>query len=1043
MLDFYSKKNRKRKILLFFMLSLTAPYLILAQDSNDSIPLNTVGTISDNYGNPLANVVVRSAQNDTLANTDENGFFQLNGEKNLELLFDHRGFYVKRMKINPRLTDKDTLEIRLTERYLKNPDTLDVLYATVDKHKYLGSASTVYTNEIANTLSPTFFYSLPGKLTGLYTEQFRGIRAPATSSNSNPDLIGSIPVLGNSAPSDNTEFYINLRGQSPVTVIDGVQRDISSIDPENIESISVQKDALSSILLGMRSSRGVLLVTTKKPDQVGFEASFTAQSGIQESLKMPEPLSAFQYAYMLNEALQNNGTSPVYTAEDFDAFKNGTDPYLHPNVNWYDKALKETAPISSYNLNVKGGGETARYFVGLGYFNQQGLFESSDENNYDTNFDLKRYLITSKLDVDVTEDFELQLSLFGRIEDGLQPGAGAGNILSSIYSTPNNAYPVFNPNDSYGGNVSFTNNILSQTVNSGYIKDSKKDAIATIDLNYDLHNFVKGLSVKALSSISTQNRSATVRNKQGLVYQYQPTQDEGGVDSYTPFGSLNSQSNNFVSVATSRYWYGQLALNYETSFGKHFLEGKLLGDQYVISLNYDLPQRPADLAANVKYNYAGKYFAEVAVNHAYYNRYRPGKQWGTFYAFGAGWDIAREDFLNQVTWLDQLKLRTVYGKTGSGIDNSGYYIWRQSYFESPVSHTYLQGYSDALGNGVYENSPLANPNITWEKANKLNIGVDISMFDSHLNITADYYYDKYYDLLQIRGKSIALIGFAYPPENIGKNLFKGIETSLTYQNNISDFNYFVTANWSQNSSEVLYTDEQFKPQEYNKRTGQPVGARFGLVADGFYSTPEEIAQSAVIEGFEIEPGDIRYKDLNNDGVVDQFDQKPIGNTKPLSFYGLTAGFNFKGFDFSILVQGVYNRDIYVADNILQAGFQGIGQSYGQAYKPIINRWTPETAETATYPRLSAGGSSYNLSPNGWSTSFWVKSGDYVRIKNLNLGYTLPLKWTKGFLESQIKIFANASNLFTHASYDLVDPEVSNFTNYPLQRVISGGLNLKF
>ncbi len=1041
MLNIYYKRRKFTIILPVIVAIFGVLHHVDAQEEIQDSDGLTVLTLNS-YNTPVANVVLYNSQNDSITASDENGYFQLEESLAPPFYLKHPEYYVKKLS-GVSFNVQDTLKLKLSERMLKNPDKLDIFFDTVEKDEFLGSAATIYTNEMTSIIAPTYVYALPGRLAGLRTEQIRGIRNPSTSSNANADLIGSIPVLGNSAPSDNTEFFLSLRGQNPVTIIDGIQRDISSIDPENIESISVQKDALSSILLGMRSSRGVLLVTTKKPDVEGLEVNFTAQAGVQEQLNLPEPLQAFEYAYLLNEALQNNGSAPVYTPADFDAFRNGGNPTLYPNNNWYDVALKDTAPISSYNLSVKGGSENTKYYVGLGYFNQEGHFRTSEINSYDTNIELSRYLISSKIAIDVTEDLKLDLSLFGRIEDGIQPGAGMETILSSIYTTPNNAYPILNPNGSYGGNVSFNNNILSQTINSGYIKDNKKDAIASLDLNYDLSDFVDGLSFRALSNISTQNRSATVRNKRALVYEFDPG-DEGEEGSYSPFGILNSQSNSFVSVATTRYWYGQLALNYEKDFGMHALDAKLLADQYVVSLNYDLPQKPADLAADVKYNFDKRYFLEAAVNYSYFNRYRPGNQWGLFYAIGLGWDLANENFLAEADWLSQLKLRGVYGKTGSGIDNSGYYIWRQSFQEFAFGdQTYLQGYSDALGNGTAENTPLANPNITWEKADKINVGVDVSLFDDKLQFTGDYYYDTYYDLLQVRGRNIALIGFEYPLENIGKNRYSGIETSITYQDNIGDFNYFVSANWSRTESEVLFMDEQFRQEDYNRRTGKPVGTTFGLVANGFFNSVEEINQSAVIEGFDIQPGDIRYEDLNNDGVINQFDQTAIANTDPLSFYGINTGFSYKGIELSVMMQGVYNRDIYVSDNVLLGGFQGVGQTYGQAYTPAIGRWTPETADTALYPRLTAGGNAYNNNPNFWSTSFWVKSGDYFRIRNVSLAYTLPAPITKAFFDSRVKIFVNGSNLFTWSDYGLVDPEVTNFTNYPILRTISGGLNIKF
>ncbi|MFV0591826.1 MAG: SusC/RagA family TonB-linked outer membrane protein [Draconibacterium sp.] len=1033
-----------RKILLLSLIIFTVGSAsVCGQELNSNVRVADVGIVVDNYGNPIPNVKIQKKGSDASVSSNEQGQFELNVKEGEVIILSHPDFYEKIIEITSGLKTDAGTKFQMIEKYLEKPGQLDVLYGTTDKNAYLGAASTIYNNELSSTLSNTIIGSFAGRLPGLYVEQHHGFRSPSTNANATQDLIGWVPVTGQGLSSDNTQFYLNSRGMAPVTVVDGIQRELFSLDPEDIESVSIQRDALSSILLGMRSSRGVLLITTKKPTKGKFQLSFTGKYGVQSAINTPDALPAYQYAYLLNEALQNDGKSAAYTADDFEAFRNGTNAFTHPDNDWYNTALNETAPIQSYNLNVTGGSKSASYYVSIGYFNQEGLFRTSSDNSYDTNLSLDRYMISSKLDIDVTKEFNIGVTIIGRIEQGNQPGTGYANLLSDLYQTPNSAYPVLNPDGSYGGNVSFSNNIYSQTINSGYISDESRDIMANLNLKYDLSGFLKGLSATATTNISSQNKGAIFRNKRSLVYEYVPSED-GSTASYDPFGVLSSQSNNFVAVSNATYWYGQLALNYQFSSGDHNVDASLVGDMQSILLNYDLPMRPANITAKAKYNYAQKYFVEAAVNQSHYNRYMPGKQWGTFYAAGLGWDVSKEEFLSDANWLNQLKIRTVFGQTGNGMENSGYYLWRQTFRQSVMDYTYPQGYAQGLGVATIDNAPLANENITWEKAYKLNVGTDISLFDNHLAITADYYRDKYYDLLQIRGKDIALLGFAYPAENIGKKLFKGGEASITYQNNIGNFNYYVTANWGINASEVLFIDEQYKQEEYNKITGQPNGALFGLVADGFFNTPEEIEQSAVIEGFDIIPGDIKYVDLNNDGVINQYDQTVIANKKPLSYYGLTTGFNFAGFDFHVLFQGAYNRDLYMGDNTLMAGFQGYGQSYGQAYTHMMDRWTPETKETAKYPRLSAGGNTYNMSPNYWATSFWVKSGNYFRVKDIYLAYTLPQSISdRVFGGTQVKFFVSGQNVFTKAAYDLVDPEITNFGNYPAQRVLSTGVNIKF
>ena len=933
-----------------------------------------------------------------------------------------------------------------TEDYLESLETLDRPYGTVDKESFLGSASTIHTNQLTTTLSNTIIPAFAGRLSGLNVSQHAGARTHLTGGSANLGIAGWIPVFGSGNYSDNSQFSLTARYNTPVVMVDGVQRELFSIDPEAIESVSIQKDALSSMLLGMRSSRGLLVITTKEPVDKGFQLSFTAKYGFQEAVNMPKPLSSSQYAYLLNEALQNDGKTPAYTYNDYEAFKNGT--ATHPNVNWYDQVLKKQAPIQSYSLNVSGGGKVAQYFVNLEYMNEEGLFRTSSANSYNTNSEYSRYLITSKINVNVTDEFKAGVTVIGRIEDGNQQGARSANILHAIYTTPNGAYPIYNPNGSYGGNVSFTNNLWSQAVNSGYATDNARDAVANLNLNYDLHKLVKGLSAKAIGSVSTQSRSAIIRSKQSSVYQYIPGKVEGDEPMYDPFGNTVTQSNSFIPVSNYQYMYGQLGLDYGTTIGKHGIDASIFADVRQVLTNYNLPDKPTNLYAQAKYNYAKKYFAEAAINRSYYNGYAPGKRWGTFYAFGLGWNVSKESFLADVEWLDLWKLRGVYGLTGSGIDNAGYYSWRQSFNGNTVSEfSYPQGYSrGGFQLAVVENNPLANVNLTWEKAHKTNIGTDIELFNKHVVFTADYYYDKYFDMLQTRGKSIELIGMSYPAENIGKHSVQGVELSATYQNRIGKVNYFVSANWSRESTELLFMDEQTiaKSEIYNQRTGKPMSAIFGLVADGFFSSEAEIASSPVIEGFTIRPGDVRYKDLNGDGVVDQYDQRMIGGDKPVSYFGLNLGLEYCGFDFSVLFQGAYNRDLYFGDAVFMAGFQTIGQSYGQAYEHMINRWTPETAATATFPRLSAGGNPYNMNPNYLATSMWVRSGNYIRLKNMSVGYTFPEAFSRNYFGGmKVKVFVAGQNLLTQSACKLVDPEVMNFTSSPLLRGFNAGINIKF
>ncbi|MEO5889951.1 MAG: SusC/RagA family TonB-linked outer membrane protein [Ferruginibacter sp.] len=1019
------------------------------------------GEVLDDYGRPVKGATILIKGTATKIATTEDGKFSIDASLYATLVISHPMFDVQEIKVK----NSDALQIRLTDRYLHSITGIDtsvinnpaqqkfyLLYENKSPDKLISAVSTIYGNQLSTTPASLYAYALPGRVPGLNVNQARGFYNAQTSALTDVDFfVGNIPKNNSgSGPNDNTEFNIQLRGhagssgQEPISIVDGVQREIYSLDPESIESVSILKDALSTILLGQNSSRGALLVTTKIPQAGAPHLSFTAETGTQSSLGLPTPLPAYKYAYLLNEALLNDGRTAAYTSNDFNAYRDGTDPINHPDVNWYDKVISRNPLLTRYNLNVNGGGATARYIVSLSYLDQAGFYKTDDKNSYNTNNQLKRYLINSKIDVDVNKNFNIALQLFGRLQQGNQPGAGSSAILGTLLSTPNNAYAVFNPDGSYGGNANYRTNLLSMVQNSGYLTDNTKDVMANLDLKYKFDNWVPGLWLKAKGNVSVQSSSLISRSKQSPVYNM--IVSPAGDTSYTNFGPTINQGNSFTSTSWARYVFAQLSAGYDKKIGDHNFGAMLLYDKKTTLLNYDIPSALTNYAGKLTYDYKGKYMAEGAVNYSGYDRYKPGHQFGLFYAGGLGWNIAEEGFIkDNAGWISQLKLRATYGRTGNAnIDRYGYYVYR-SYF-TDVAGTYGIGttYQNSIGlaeGGSPPNQVLANVNATWEKADKLDIGLDIAVFNNHLQLNADYYHEKYFDVLQTRGKSIQLIGQGYPAENIGINRYTGAELNITYQNNYKNFNYFITANASLQSSGIVYMDEQFQQYEWNRQTGHPVGQRFGLQTDGFIQTGAEAATTATITGYALHVGDYKYKDLNSDGVINQFDVAPLGKERPIIYYGLNAGFSFKGFAVSALLQGVQNRELYINNGYTEGGFQPQNNGFSQAYEQALGRWIPESAAIATYPRLTAGTNGYNYGPLLYSNAALLHNGNYFRLKNINVEYNLPYKLIRSLKLSGIKVFVNALNLFTWSAYDLVDPEVQ-LPNYPVQKVINFGINIK-
>jgi TonB-linked SusC/RagA family outer membrane protein len=1005
--------------IIFWLLLGVEPMKVIGQETVSPI---YSAKVLDNANNPISGVLIRIQGTAFETLTDEDGTFTYPYNDGVVLTFTHPDYLYREITLHDTFVTEGEMLIYLNNKYVKKNKSFTGPYGEVkEQNAFLGASSIVYHDDLIKSVSSTILPALQGRLSGLNISQYRGMRLTDNS--------------------DNSQFFLNTRGYSPVVVIDGVQRDLFSIDPEAIESVSIQKDALSSMFLGMRSSRGALIITTKNPSGGAFHLSLTGQFGVQSIIKKPKPLSSAQYAYMLNEALSNDNKVTMYNYDDFAKYRDHSSPYTHPDVYWQNELLRNHANTQSYNLNVSGGQKVAQYYINLGYYSEDGLFKTDPSNSYNTNFRFERYMISSKVNVNVTEDFIASLSVLARLQENNQPGGsgtGYSDLLRTIYTTPNNAYPIKNPDGSWGGNLTFNNNLMAQTVHSGYIRDNARDVLGTLNLKYDFHKAIDGLSARFIGSVSTQNITSINRTKRSPVFQMKL--EEGSTKPiYIRYGLSSPQRNDFSAKFNYQYMYGQLALDYERRFDKHHIQGTLLGDTRTELVNNELPKIPSNVTESFSYAFADKYFIQLALTESYYNRYPEKRRWGLFHALGFGWDLSKEQFMSEAKNVNQLKLRAVYGKTGNGIDNAGYYDWRQT-FEQITTAAYPQGTSMSYGYFTREYGSLANPYITWEKAHKINLGLDGSFLNNRLHISVDYYNDKYYDLLQTRGKSIELMGIPYPSENIGKTRRYGSDIQISFENYVGSFNYYITANWSTEQSKLLFKDEQHVPYDYLRETGRPVGVQFGLVADGFLTAEDLENGYPLIEGYEnIQPGDVKYIDMNKDGVIDEFDRTVIGGDKPLSYYGAELGFEWRGLEFSMLWQGVYNRHIYLGDRTLTEGFQTIGQSYGQAYEILLNRWTPENAATATLPRLSAGGNGYNYQ----YSSLWMKSGNFFRLKNIYLAYSLPEFFCKRHLGGvRVKLFISGQNIFTQSAIKWVDPEVS-FTSGPLQRTVNTGINFKF
>lgn len=965
------------------------------------------GVLLNERQQPVKGATVEVKNRNARTTTDDNGNFSISAEPGDQLLISLAGYQ------SLSYTLSNTLSLQLVLRVDGDPVTqkktqpVQQIYYTVPQQLSVSSTDAVYSNEILKSPVTTFRNALSGRLAGLYTLQSSGL--PGSDGAS-----------------------LTLRGQTPIILIDGVVSNLTTFDLEEIESVTVLKDALSTAMLGVRGAHGALLVTTKKGRAESQQISFTAQTAIQQPIGFPKTLGAYDYASLRNEALRNEGIDSAnsglyYSRTALDAYRTGSDPINYPDVDYRNAITNKTSVFNRYTLSANGGNRFARYFVSLEHINQSGFFKTVDSNSYNTNNNFKSYVIRSNIDVNITPKLSGGIYLLGRILNSNEPGATTSTILSNLLSTPANSYPLLNSNNSFGGNQLFQDNLLAQTIGSGYRQRFFRDILVNLYLQRTLDEITPGLWVKAKAAFSSTLAEDINRSKSFAVFQ----QSGSG---HTQFGSNGTQANGNSIAYQGRSDYEEFSVGYDRVINeKHGINAIVLVNRDNSTDGPDLPYTITGTSARFGYNYKGKYMLEAAFGYNGSNRYpdEGNTKRGFLPSVGLGWNIDQEAFMKSLPFISRLKLFGSYGKVGW--DNPGYFVYYPRFFDGPGA---VFG-TGAGGVTTITEGTLPNQNITWEKANKLNIGVSGSLFNDHLSFKAEHFRNKYYDLLMQRGRNSTLLGNDYPAENIGQNRYTGYELIVGWQQAIKSIQYYVSANISSLGSEILYIDEVFKPYEHMRQTGRPVGQRFGYIADGLFQSQAEINSSATTVGYTPRLGDIKYKDLNGDGVINQFDQTTIGTTKQLIYYGVSFGFSWKGFDISALVQGVRNRDLYLAGNSYWA-FQNNGT--GQAYSHNLNRWTPDNAATATYPRLSFGTNVNNEA----ASSYWIKDGDYLRLKNAEIGYSFPASIISKARLQTVRIFANGYNLLTKASSELDGRDPESFSGgYPVQRLFNFGVNVKF
>ena len=722
---------------------------------------------------------------------------------------------------------------------------------------------------------------------------------------------------------ENNELFIrgkaSLLENIPLILVDGVETSYHQIHWSEVDKVTVLKDAASLSIYGLRGANGVLLINTIRGAATGKPSvSFNMRYGSQKPMSMPQYASNADYLRLYNEARRNDGLDTVYTQERIDGFANNTDPYLYPNVNWQNEVLNSNAPVSDYSLTFKGGSNAVRYFLMLGYLNNQGFYADTDpkrDRNSNINFD--RYSFRSNIDVNVTKEFSVSLDISGRIFQKIQPNITVNDHWKSMQTF--STFPVNAPNGMWGGKQGEIANPKAAIIEGGYKSLHSRELNETLRLNYDLSKILPGLGV--FGNIAFSSWFETNYDKTKLI-SFTETNPYTGTNPAGLYDLIIRMKVNDPAISQGSYWEWNRynlegGLDYKHNVENHSFEGLLMYHQNLYRANgvYS-PYVQERIMGRIHYGFADRYFAELTGSYSGSDNYEKGKRFGFFPAAALAWVASNEDFLKNNTLITYLKLKASHGLGGSDrIGSTGRWGYQQYY--SSGSGVTIGGETTSGLSNLLEGK-LANPGLTWEKALKSNIALQTVLFNK-LSVDLDLFYEKRSDILvPASGTRPSYVGITLPYVNEGITENKGYELALQYKDKIADFEYWIGGNISSLQSKVINKNEEPRKDAYRSETAYPLGTIFGLEQIGFFKDEADIAASPTQLFGRNRPGDLKYKDMNEDGFVDDLDMKAIGrSTIPELIYAANAGFSFKGVDFSVLLQGIGERTVVMSGNAVK------------------------------------------------------------------------------------------------------------------------------
>nr|WP_321453359.1 TonB-dependent receptor [uncultured Carboxylicivirga sp.] len=998
-------------------------------------PIQVSGKIVDDQNEPLPGVTVFVKGTTNIGTiTDADGMYTLsipNPDTDI-LMVSFIGMVTQEIEVKGRPSINITMEYEVNQIN----EVVAIAYGSQKKVTITGSVSSIGGDDLLKTPTGSVANALSGAVTGLSSVQYSG-----------------------EPGADAADIYIRgvstLNGASPLIQVDGVERDFNQIDPNEIESITVLKDASATAVFGVRGANGVILITTKRGKEGSAKINVSTSFGVQVPTKLLEFANSYQYASFYNEAQTNDGVDPAslkFQPNVLEAFRTHSDPILYPDMDWMDYLLKNGAMQSQHNVSISGGTDKVRYFVSVGAFTQEGLFKTFDVG-YDFNFDYNRYNYRANLDFDLTKTTLLSVNLGGRVDNRTTPisNEDQNQLFRQLYwATPFGGAGIVDgkrivTNTDYVPGPGVDG--LSSYYGKGYNTRNTNALSLDLVLNQKLDYITKGLSFKVKGSYNSNYTQLKARTS-SIAYYTPVINTEGGID-YRKSGD-DGELGYGESYSQGRNWYAEASLNYSRSYGNHNIGGLALYTQsktYYPSTNTDIPSGYVGLVGRVTYDFKTRYMAEFNVGYNGSENFAPGRRYGFFPAGSVGWVATEEPFMEGIkTVVNYMKLRASYGVVGNDSFNGRRFLYLpDSYVIGGDGYNFGTNVSSNQS-GAYENAK-SNPFVTWEKAYKQNYGIDLSFLHENLKISADFFKEHREDILWQSETVPDIVGISLPVLNLGIVDSHGYEFTAKWNQNLTpDFRYWVEGNVSFARNKIIEKGEARPNEDYMWETGRPIGSYIIRKFWGFYDETANERYKAQY-GTDIaehagglEPGDVVYVDLNNDGIINSDDVTKSGYTNvPEYIIGANMGFKWKNLDFSMQWTGATH-----VSRLLQETFRepmGDTNEKGLLLYQYEERWTPETASTATLPRATLAHKTNNYQ----SSDLFLVNASYLRLKNIEVGYTIKNSLFNRLGIDNCRVYVNGYNLLTFSDFELGDPEsrTSSRPSYPLTRVFNMGLKVGF